>query len=91
MARAKPKTIPSQQQDKGSETLGRGPMTKYILRGVNSDGDEFFYTGKAGDGWVSEDRSKAFGYWTEEIARRRAITFNEFCQVHGFWFVAVKQ
>src|SRR6516162_2493201 len=61
------------------------------LRGLNSDGDEFFYTGKAGDGWVSEDRSKAFGYWTEERARGRAMTFNQFCPVHGFWFVVVKQ
>jgi hypothetical protein len=96
--------IPQHKSNKGSETrlhrelaiatvscvVGRGPMTKYILRGVNSDGGEFFYTGKAGDGWVSEDRNEAFDYRTEEVANDKAMTLNQFCPVHGYWFMAVE-
>ena len=63
----------------------------YILRGLNANGDEFFYTGRAGSGWVSKDRKEAFGYWTEQMARGKAMSFNQFCPLHGFWFVAVEQ
>jgi hypothetical protein len=48
------------------------PNHEYILRGINANGDEFFYTGKAGSGWVSKDRKEAFGYWTEQMARGKA-------------------
>lgn len=33
-----------------------------ILRGTSKDGIVKFYTGKAGDGWLSADQSEAFFY-----------------------------
>jgi hypothetical protein len=62
---------------------------EYILRGLNANGGEFFYTGKAGSGWVSKDKKEAFGYWTEQMARGKAMSFNQFCPLHGLWFVAM--
>ena len=67
------------------------PNHEYILRGLNANGDEFFYTGGAGSGWVSKDRKEAFGYWTEQMARGKAMSFNQFCPLHGFWFVVMEQ
>jgi hypothetical protein len=67
------------------------PHQEYILRGLNADGDEFFYTGRAGSGWISKDRNEAFGYWTEQMARGKAMSFNQFCPLHGLWFVAMEQ
>lgn len=60
----------------------------FIVRGLKSDGAEVFYTGRAGDGWVSADRSEAFAY-TELRARRIAQTFNGQEPLHGMWFIAV--
>jgi hypothetical protein len=53
------------------------PNREHILRGLNANGDEFFYTGKAGTGWVSKDRKEAFGYRTEQMARGKAMSFNQ--------------
>jgi hypothetical protein len=35
----------------------KGQQT-YILLGLNANGDEFFYTGRTGSGWVSKDREE---------------------------------
>jgi hypothetical protein len=42
----------------------------YILRALDQNGDEFFYTGRAGEGWVSKDRNAAFTYSLEGSASR---------------------
>ena len=33
-----------------------------LVRGLDSNGNQFFYTGRAGEGWVSPDQSDAFKY-----------------------------
>ncbi len=50
--------------------------TLYILRGLDQSGKEFFYTGKAGDAWVSQNKTDAFSY-SREGAIRKALTFNK--------------
>jgi hypothetical protein len=61
----------------------------YILRGLDSNGVETFYTGRAGSGWVSADQSEAFAYLSQEAARRKATLFNARMQMHGLRFIAV--
>ena len=61
----------------------------YILRGLDGNGRELFYTGRVGDGWVSPHRAEAFTYETLERARYRATFFNRMVDVHGVWFLAV--
>jgi hypothetical protein len=61
----------------------------YIIRGRHRNGTrEVFYTGRAGQRWVNPDRKEAFTY-SPEGARRKARSFNEYCAIHGYWFVAV--
>lgn len=64
-------------------------QTLSILRGLDSNGREVFWTGRTGDFWVSEDRSEAFAALSLEGARRQATKFNAFTELHGLWFVAV--
>lgn len=61
----------------------------FILRGLNATGEEFFYTGKAGDGWVSQQIGDAFGYATIEAARRKGKALNQGSWAHTLWFIAV--
>lgn len=65
--------------------------TSYILRGVNPQGEEFWYTGRAGEAWVSRDRREAFTYpgFGLSAARDRAKGFNRRVALHGLWFIAV--
>ena len=60
-----------------------------ILRGLDSNGREVFWTGRAGDLWVSEDRSEAFAGLSIEGGRRQATKFNAFTELHGLRFVAI--
>lgn len=61
----------------------------YILRGLDAEGREFFYTGKAGAGWVSSIRSESFGYVSQHVAREKAKVFNGCTELHGLRFIAV--
>lgn len=62
--------------------------TVYILRSIDLDGNVGYYTGKAGQEWVSPRKADAFGYNTLEGARNKAARFNEFEPIHGLWFLA---
>ncbi len=62
--------------------------TNYIVRGLDGNGGEVFYTGRAGEGWVSPSRAEAFGY-SKEGAQRKALSFNRNTELHGLRFVAV--
>lgn len=67
-------------------------MNSYYLRALDKDGKEFFYTGKAGAGWVvshDTDRAEAFRYQTKEAAQRKAATFNRMTEIHGLRFIAL--
>lgn len=45
-----------------------------------------FYTGRAGDAWVSGDRSEAFVYAGRGEAGRKADGFNRMSRLHGHTF-----
>lgn len=40
----------------------------YLIRGLKADSAEVWYTGRAGDGWVSGDKREAFACLTLEGA-----------------------
>jgi hypothetical protein len=64
-------------------------MDNFLVRGLKADGTEVFYTGRAGEGWVSTSRSDGFAYATIEVARNKATGFNRMMTVHGVRFIAV--
>ncbi len=63
----------------------------FILRGLDADGKEFFYTGRSGNGWISPSRDDSFFYHAMEVARNKAKNFNRMTALHGLWFVAVRK
>ena len=60
-----------------------------IVRGINNQGDEVFYTGKAGPAWVSENISEAFEYELLPPAIRKAMHFNKTTELHGVRFIGM--
>lgn len=61
----------------------------FLLRALNEAGDEFFYTGRAGSGWVSPSFREAFTYETQEVARAQALRHNRYSELHGLRFIAL--
>jgi hypothetical protein len=61
----------------------------YFLRALDKYGAAFWYTGKAGPDWLSMYMDNAFAYTSREQARRRAMDFNKFESVHGYWFIVM--
>jgi len=45
-----------------------------------------FYTGRAGDKWISADRAEAFSYEGKGEADRKACGFNRTSRLHGYTF-----
>ena len=45
-----------------------------------------FYTGRAGDAWVSSDRAEAFSYSGKGEADRKVSSFNRMSRLHGHTF-----
>lgn len=45
----------------------------------------FYYTGRAGEKWISRDRREAF-VMTEQLATERARQFNAMAGLHGLSF-----
>lgn len=64
-------------------------MEKYYLMALDENGKEYVYTGKSGDGWVSENRSDLFHYNTREVAQHKAALFNRMTAIHGLRFIAL--
>ncbi len=64
-------------------------MTAYPIRGVDDNGLEFWYTGKAGEAFVSRNRYDAFMGYELEGAQRVAKNLNRMSALHGLRFVAV--
>lgn len=60
-----------------------------IVRGVTVVGDVVYYTGRAGEGWVSANRAEAFAGYSLEGARRKALQLNRHTDGHGVRFVAI--
>lgn len=61
-------------------------MSNFILQ-ANRGGETVFWTGRAGQAWVSTDRSEAFEVSFEE-AHRKAELFNQASSLHSLTFEA---
>lgn len=46
----------------------------------------YYYTGRAGDRWISRNRSEAFVFETEQLAQARVRQFNAMASMHGLSF-----
>ena len=62
----------------------------YILRALDKDGNESFYTGRAGSAFVGPEETEAFPFQSLAVARGRASRFNDSMPVHGLRFVAIE-
>lgn len=58
----------------------------HFLQATNTKGETVYYTGRAGEGWVSTNRAEAFmmGF---EYARIKADNFNKWAMLHNLRFV----
>lgn len=61
---------------------------QYIVRGLTADGIAMFYSGRAGDGWLTYDPFAAFTYERRESAQHKAKLFNEREPLTGMRFTA---
>jgi len=59
----------------------------FPIVGRTINGDTVFYTGRAGEGWVSANPAEAFMGFSLEGARKRAIYLNRGLQLHGIFFI----
>jgi hypothetical protein len=59
------------------------------VTGVNKDGIRVWYTGKAGEAFVSTNHADAFLGYDLHGARRRAEILNRMTPIHGIRFMAV--
>ena len=57
--------------------------SSHVILAIDATGREFFYTGRAGDFWMSENAADAFRYNSLEAARRKAMIFNRATALHG--------
>ena len=60
----------------------------FTLFGLDRSDRKVFYTGRAGDGWVSTDQAEAFTYSTYEAAKAKADRYNAHTALHGIHFIA---
>ncbi len=60
---------------------------KHILVGRKSDGSTVYYTGRAGQAFVSSQLADVFTYDSLEQARRRALNLNQMTAIHGIRFI----
>jgi hypothetical protein len=61
-------------------------MREYTVVGRKADGDTVYYTGRAGERFVSDQIGDSFGYLTLDGARNRAKILNVGSPMHGIWF-----
>jgi hypothetical protein len=59
----------------------------YVLRALDKEGNQMFYTGKTGMDWLSFYQYEAFKFG-KEAALRKATLFNKMERMHGYWFIA---
>lgn len=63
-------------QTKPMKSKQEKPQT-FILSGMDKNNRWFYYTGKAGDEFISTDVNQAFKYQTKMAAEVKRIWFNE--------------
>lgn len=78
-------TILKELSDATGETVT--VQTRFFVRGRKANGETVWYTGMAGQGFVSDSIRHAFDYPTLEQARNRARNLNQMTQLHGIHFV----
>lgn len=61
---------------------------KYQVIGRKQDGSTVYYTGRAGQAFVSENSLQAFQFDTLEYARHRAKVLNRMTELHRIRFIA---
>jgi hypothetical protein len=59
------------------------------IKALDANGAEFWWTGRAGNLWVSANAADAFRGLSLDGARRKAAQFNRMTEIHGLRFVAV--
>jgi hypothetical protein len=62
-------------------------QTRFVVQGVTNEGAEVYYTGKAGQEFVTSARGESFGYTTAAQAENRVRNLNRMSEVHGIRFV----
>lgn len=60
---------------------------EYKVIGRTREGETVYYTGRAGQAFVSKQAEEAFGYDGLEAARRRATNLNQMTEIHGIRFI----
>ena len=58
-----------------------------LIIGKTAEGKVVYYTGKAGDGWISDKMKDAFIGYSLEGARNKAKNFNQMTAVHGIHWI----
>lgn len=61
------------------------------VRGTTKDGNRVFYTGKAGQEFVSTDYKQTFFYYSIDGALNRAAQLNEMTPIHGVHFTGLDE
>lgn len=61
----------------------------YVLEATNTAGEFVYYTGRAGDGWVSTEAREGFVF-SSDLGDRRAAQFNARAPLTGLIFEKVK-
>ena len=68
---------------------GSGDARNVPILGRRADGSTVWYTGRAGQAFVSENACDAFLGYSLEGARAKAMRLNVMTPMHGIRFVAV--
>ena len=76
------------QMDHAGKVFMTYEKNEYVVRGVDNNGNVVYYTGCAGERWISKNIWDAFSY-SLEGARRKATKFNLFTKTHGVHFIAM--
>lgn len=63
-------------------------LRMHLVRGVRETGEEVWYTGRAGEQFVSTERCDAYEGFDLHGARRKAAALNRMTMVHGIHFMA---
>ena len=61
-------------------------MKNYLIIGRTENGSTVYYSGRAGNSFVTNEISEAFTYPSLESARRRATYLNAMTEIHGIRF-----
>jgi hypothetical protein len=56
----------------------------YLIRATTRTNETRYYTGRAGEGWMSADRRAAFIFASKTEAERKAAIFTNFAPIHGY-------